>query len=369
MTFLLGAGTIRIDVAAPRGFACSVSVTANRPQGPARMFIGRRPDEAPLLARQVFSLCGFAQSVAARLAVLNATDRAMGDCECVGAGAGLLAERIFETLRALVLQWPAPLPVGLAASVGSNLRDALAASQAIIAKVKADRIERAQLAPAAERLSMAAASLGVPHEGEVPVPGTACAAMLRDVEHDTVFTGGGSHPLTGRDDADVVARLCVEPGYASLPHLPGRVVETGAYARLASARSPGVPHLAERLRARMRDVRTSLTQLASLVGSGALDWACLASGGRTPGAGGYGAVECARGRLYHQAEIGVDGRLAAYRILAPTEWNFHPAGPFVETLRSSPVGTDVAVVRSVSILAVLFDPCVAFEVNVGAADA
>ena len=75
-------------------------------------------------------------------------------------------------------------------------------------------------------------------------------------------------------------------------------------------------------------------------------------------------MESARGRLYHHAEIGPDGRLSAYRILAPTEWNFHPAGPFVETLLSSRIGTDEQATRAVTLLALLFDPCVAFEVEI-----
>jgi uptake hydrogenase large subunit len=221
-----------------------------------------------------------------------------------------------------------------------------------------------------ERLAAAAAALGVTQEADAPVPGTVCAAMLEDVEHDHIFAGHGPDPLTSRDDADVVKHLCSEPGYASLPHLPGRVVETGAYVRLAPYGLAEDAHLAQRLRARINDVRTSLSQMGAILGDGALDWASLAGGGPTLGAGGYGAVECARGRLYHQAEIGVDGRLSAYRILAPTEWNFHPAGPFVETLLSSPIGADEAAIRSVSLLAVLFDPCVAFEVDIReAADA
>ncbi|WP_244662145.1 hypothetical protein [Mesorhizobium huakuii] len=133
MTVLLGAGTIRIDVTVSRALACSVTVKANRPQGLTRMFVGRRPEEAPPLAGQVFSLCGFAQSVAARLAVLNAADMAMKEDERIGSGAGLLAERIFETLRALILHWPSPVPASLGATAGRHLREALAASQEIIA--------------------------------------------------------------------------------------------------------------------------------------------------------------------------------------------------------------------------------------------
>jgi uptake hydrogenase large subunit len=144
---------------------------------------------------------------------------------------------------------------------------------------------------------------------------------------------------------------------------PGRVVETGAFARRPGLTPSGDRHLARRLLARIGDVRDCLAQLSGLA-SERLDWPALAAGGATPGSGGYGAVECARGRLYHHAEIGPDGRLAAYRVLAPTEWNFHPAGPFVETLLSSEIGTDGPATRTVSLLALLFDPCVAFEIDI-----
>ncbi|MDK1493904.1 nickel-dependent hydrogenase large subunit [Sinorhizobium sp. 7-81] len=364
MTLLLGAGTISIEVTVSRALARSVSVKANRLKGLTYIFVGRRPEEAPALAPQVFSLCGFAQSVAARLAVLNAADLAMNDEERAGASAGMLAERIFETLRALILHWPTPLPAPLAAAAGKHLREALAASKAIIAEVKAQRIDRSHLAVATERLSAAVTALGIPGQGDAPLSGTAWAAMLRDVENDHTFTGRSPDALTIKDDAEVVVRLCNEPGYADLPHLFGRVAETGAYARFAPAGFVPASHLAQRLRARTADVYISLSQLMALARTGEFDWTRLASSGPTPRQGGYGAVECARGRLYHQAEIGDDGRLSAYRILAPTEWNFHPAGPFVETLVSSSIGSNEAAVRSVSRLAVLFDPCVAFEIDV-----
>ena len=362
MTFLLGAGTIRIGVTVSRALACSVAVKANRPQGLTRMFVGRKPAEAPDLAGQVFSLCGFAQSVASRLAVLNALDLPMDEDERASASAGLLAERIFETLRALVLQWPTPLPAPLAAMAARHLRDALAATQAIISQARAGGATRPDLAAATTRLRAAVAGLGVPETGRAPLPGTACEAIMRDTAGDRRFNGRRPDPLTVRDDAEVITRLCDEPDYAALPYLSGRVAETGAYARLTAPPAGTGSHLVHRFLARIEDIRSCLAQLTTLAGTGEHDWAALASGGPTPG-GGYGAVECARGRLYHQAEIGSDGRLAAYRILAPTEWNFHPAGPFVETLLSSRIGADEAAVRSVSRLAVLFDPCVAFQVD------
>lgn len=363
MTFLLGAGTIRIDVTVARALACSVAVKASRPHGLTRMFLGRRPAEAPALAGQVFSLCGFAQSVASRLAVLGAADRPMDADERARSSAGLLAERVFETLRALVLQWPAPLPASLAATAGKHLREALAASQSIIAEARAGGNGRTHLAAGAARLRAAATGLGVPEDGGDPMPGTACEAILRDTAGYAMFAARRPDPLTAGDDAEVIARLCEEPDYAARPYLSGRIAEAGAYARLGVARAAAGSHLAHRLLARIGDIRSCLGQLAALARTGEPAWTPLACGGPAP-AGGYGAVECARGRLYHQAEIGGDGRLSAYRILAPTEWNFHPAGPFVETLLSSRIGTAEAAVRSVSRLAVLFDPCVAFEVDV-----
>jgi Ni,Fe-hydrogenase I large subunit len=40
-----------------------------------------------------------------------------------------------------------------------------------------------------------------------------------------------------------------------------------------------------------------------------------------------GWAETSRGLLVHRTRV-ADGRLADYRIVAPTEWNFHPEGAF-----------------------------------------
>jgi hypothetical protein len=364
MTYLLGAGTIRIEVTLSRALACSVAVEGSRPKGLNRMFVGRMPEEAPALAAQVFSLCGFAQSVAARLAVLNAADLPIGESEIRAASAGLLAERIFETLRALVLHWPVALPQPMAASAGLQLRSALQASQAIVARARSGSVAGPEFAVDAARLADAARALGVPADGDRPLTGSVLDRMEETLAAVAAFPSTRPDPLLPDDDDAVIALLCGDPDYAAMPHLPGRVIETGAYARKAGTFSMAEPHLVRRLRARVADVASCLSDLAALATGRQPDWTALAAGGPTPGTGGYGSVECARGRLYHQAEIGEDGRLSAYRILAPTEWNFHPAGPFVETLLSSPIGAREEAAHAVALLAVLFDPCVAFEVDV-----
>lgn len=363
MTFALGAGAIRIDVTVSRGQVCAVELTGSRPQGLSRMFVGRRPEEAPVLSGQLFSLCGFSQSIAARLAVLRAAGLGMDTDERRTAAAGLLAERAFETLRALVLHWPSPRVTNLAATAGVHLREALAASQNIIAGARAGTLPINHMALPAARLERAATALGIPTVGHVPATGTLCAAILDEIRFERIFRLRRPDSLNLHDDEEVLAHLVRETGYAALPYLTGRVAETGAYARLRASAAPDEPYLAARLLARIEDVRLCLNLLQGIADGEERDLAPLFSDGPSPGAGGYGAVECARGRLYHQAEIGSDGSISAYRILAPTEWNFHPAGPFVETLLSCRIGDGEAGRKVASQLAALFDPCVAFEIT------
>lgn len=363
MTFALGAGAIRIDVTVSRGQVCAVELTGSRPQGLSRMFVGLRPEDAPVLAGQLFSLCGFSQSIAARLAVLRAAGLGMDTDERRTAAAGLLAERAFETLRALVLHWPARRVSNLAATAGVHLREALATSQKIITGARAGGRSLADLTLPAARLERAATALGIPRRGDAPATGTLCAAILDETRQERIFRRRRPDSLTARDDGEVLNHLVHETGYAALPYLAGRVVETGAYARLCASATPDEPYLAARLLARIEDVRLCLDLLRGIAMGEDPAPAPLMGDGAAPDAGGYGVVECARGRLYHQAEIGNDGLINAYRILAPTEWNFHPAGPFVETLLSCRIGEGENGRKAVSQLAALFDPCVAFEIN------
>lgn len=79
-------------------------------------------------------------------------------------------------------------------------------------------------------------------------------------------------------------------------------------------------------------------------------------------AAGLAHTEAARGRLYHLVEVEGD-RIGDYRILAPTEWNFHPAGLVAEALDnlSLPDPDERRFVAELLVNAI--DPCVACEVE------
>jgi uptake hydrogenase large subunit len=342
---------------------------SQRPQSLSRLFDGRAPEEAGRLAGQFFSLCGFSQSTAARLAVARAKGRPLSDEERVSAAAGLLAERIFETLRALVMQWPGKVPAAVQAATGLHLRNALRASRAIVAEAETGRVTPETLGPPAEALGEVCTGIGLRHHGDLPPAGSLLDLLLRDVARDEVFTARPAEILGPDDDAEVAGLLCGQEAYAARPFLPNRVMETGAYARhLASAPvadkgSGRGKVLTQRLAARFGDLDVAAAALLTLSAGREIAVSGLMNDGLS-GDAGFGAVECARGRLYHAARIGSDERLYDYRILAPTEWNFHPAGPFVETLLSARIGRGETARLRAAKLAALFDPCVAFDIEV-----
>jgi coenzyme F420-reducing hydrogenase alpha subunit len=78
---------------------------------------------------------------------------------------------------------------------------------------------------------------------------------------------------------------------------------------------------------------------------------------------GIGQVEAARGRLVHAVEMAGD-TVRCYRILAPTEWNFHPEGAAAHGLTkiAATGGPDLVTLARLFVTAV--DPCVGADVRV-----
>jgi Ni,Fe-hydrogenase I large subunit len=74
-------------------------------------------------------------------------------------------------------------------------------------------------------------------------------------------------------------------------------------------------------------------------------------------------VQTARGLLLHRVRI-ADGRVTDYRIVAPTEWNFHPDGALARGLVGATAGSAVALKRQARLAVQALDPCVAFQVEI-----
>ena len=336
----VGAGSITIRASLSDGHVCSAQVDSTRPLSFAPLFVGRGAMDAPMLAGRLFSLCGYAHKAASHLAVMAA--QGLG-----GDGAaftpGIVAERIADHLRSLVIGWPDGGIGGLLpAAEAGPVRDGLAVCRDVLA---------GQTVPPA-RLAALAQLAGQVTGAEIR------QRALAALPADQVFQVPPPDSLLADDDDDVVAAMAAGGAdFAAAPYLPGRIVETGAYARCWSPAAEGTA-LTARLTARLTD----LAQAVDLLLAGSPAPVC--AWGALPGRQGYGVVESPRGRLYHWVRLDARGTIADYAIVAPTEWNFQSTGPFVSTLLGARTGGQAESQRLISWLAALFDPCVPFRVIV-----
>jgi hypothetical protein len=134
------------------------------------------------------------------------------------------------------------------------------------------------------------------------------------------------------------------------------VPDTGPWTR---ARDP--------LRAPARDAWTrlvsrlvDLVRLAAPQGEHWLAHGAMNTGPRQ----GLAWTEMARGLLVHWVALEADGaRVADLRVLAPTDLNFHPRGVLARALGALPALPARDARAAARLLAVAFDPCVAFDIE------
>ncbi|TVO74225.1 nickel-dependent hydrogenase large subunit [Sedimenticola selenatireducens] len=78
---------------------------------------------------------------------------------------------------------------------------------------------------------------------------------------------------------------------------------------------------------------------------------------------GIAQIEAARGRLIHR--VVMDNELITrYQILAPTEWNFHPSGVVVESLKVLNADSIDQLKQQAAFLINAIDPCVGYELHI-----
>ncbi len=151
-----------------------------------------------------------------------------------------------------------------------------------------------------------------------------------------------------------------EPDFVQRPSWLGQCAENGPWIRLRHRQDEGaVQHSAwTRMSARW----TELVELAaaSQQVSSFVDTPLLSSGAMRLGQGQALAwCEMARGLLLHWVQLDAGGSVQDYRVLAPTEWNFHPQGALAGAVAS--LAPDDG--KKANLLAAAFDPCVACTIE------
>ncbi|HVI50419.1 MAG TPA: nickel-dependent hydrogenase large subunit [Candidatus Sulfotelmatobacter sp.] len=373
-------GSLELSIQVTDGRFSRVSILNRRPLSIATAFTGQQAGAAVGLCARLFSICRFAQGLAAAEAVERAGQAAVSPSQRQARQVLLAAEAVLEHAGRSLLVWPDLLGEPVRIMELKTLREALTGLHlALYPDGDWMRPGGGRLAPDQPQLirRVAAAAQVVRNAvlgGDLPKEisawadwcqaGTTTAPrMARRLEERGIGAFGASPitalPVLPLDDLN--ARLAADEGaFTAAPDWDGVPRITGPYARhhdhpLVAALGQG---LCARLAARLVELSQALRRLQELVHGMAADPGqplAAASGS------GLSMIEAARGLLAHRVEL-EQGRVRRYQILAPTEWNFHPQGALPQGLIGRPAG-DKPELRARHLIASL-DPCVACRVEV-----
>jgi hypothetical protein len=375
--------TVRLDW--DGGRVTGVDVRSTRRFAADRVLAGRTPAAAAAMVPKLFAICGGAQGAAAAAALAAAgaigvdAGRAR-DEQCVA------LEAMQEYFWRLLIDWPQAMgeepdtaPVALvrrrvAAAVarGADGRDLLAdpaGMRALGAGMSRLAAQSIYGMPPARWLELD----GMPAlESWIAQGATTCAKLLGRMLAQLPALGRTDVRLMPVARSDTLMSVVVpawdrDPRYARAPTWDGLPAETGALARvrahpLVAALADSAGHTAAaRFVARLVDLALLLGELGGApCPPGALPWVQAFAVGE---AQGVAAVQTARGLLLHRARI-AGGRVADYRIVAPTEWNFHPQGALARGLAGMAAENEIALKRQAGLAVHALDPCVACRVEV-----
>ena len=381
-------GSLRIRVVVREGVVVAVDLSSTRPVGMSATLAGRDIDAAMILLPRLFSLCGVAQAVAGLTAIEAALGVVPAPPQTAARQFLVAAEALEQTAWRLLLDWPRGLGAAPPFATLKRLRQLLSALRPTLFPDPAwNRVGGSPLAPDPTKLGvlldgvecclcqsvygLAPGERWPPEEHRdferwlraVSTPAT--LTVRRVLERGLADFGRSAvAPLPVFDANAMERRLAADDGHAfcARPDFGGVVYETGALARLwrhpliAALRADHGNGLLARLVARMiesgrlvAEMRAHASRLEAHPGIAATE---------TASGIGLGVVECARGRLVHRVAV-AGGRVADYKILAPTEWNFHPEGPLACGLAGARVGQEtVAVRQTIEWLVTVLDPCV-----------
>ena len=363
-------GALRIGLVARAGRVERVRIASTRPDVAGLLLQGRRRSEIHAALSRLFSVCSHSQAAAGDLACAVAAGEPAGEDVLARCRAAVSAEVVREYAWSVLLEWPrriGELPAG----------DAIAAARTA-------QVGRSCATPpvGADARAIAVAVFGVGAEEWLAIRSareldawlvagpTEAARFMRNIRDESAgFDDGVARReaavplLQGRDRilamTEIWAACEADADFARQPTWHGQPAETGALARLQSD-----PLVGELMRASAGRVLTRfvarLRELARLLAGREL----LAVGVRALPAGGAAAwVENARGLLIHLVHF-ADERAVTYRIVAPTEWNFHPAGALAAALVGSSAPDPETLTLRATRMAQSLDPCVACRVEI-----
>lgn len=361
----------RLDIRARyvAGRLQAVTIASGRKVTAASGLAGQPVDRALVLLPLIFSLCGRAQGIAAARAVEAALGQEPSPAAQASRRLLLAAESVQELWMPVLMDWP-----GLIG--GTAYVEQTRALRSVLMPLWAEGDQRAvdTALDAADSLAVDLGDsldsvLAAAEDGQGP-----WGAMLRWVIDQGLEGFGASDVAPLPEDADVAPWVAADTdgAFRRAPVWAGQAAETGPLARqwdhpaVAEVRAVHGSGLLARVVARAADLAAqarAMRDAAEALWQTGADRCAVAPPEVPAQASGQGAgrAEAARGTLIHWVDM-ADGQVRDWRILAPTEWNFHPQGVLARGLENARAGGEPY--RSVRLLAAVIDPCVGCDVTV-----
>jgi hypothetical protein len=389
-------GQLQIRLMCRGGTIGEVDITSSRPLQLPRVFHGQTPQAMLKILPRLYSLCGTAQAAAALQACRHALQRPVTATQTMAHDLLVKMETAKEHLWRALVDWPrwlaeepqlqalAPLgkllpglrralfgdqePFTLSAQVHCNPAEAQTQLDTLLTLLQQQVFGR----PSADWLQLDDLPSFQKWLAQVD---TLPAWLLDTVQQDGLADLGRCEMagMSAIPDDWVVEQLggVRADGFTALPHWQGQPCETSALDRqrqhplldaLSDAHGNGLlPRLVARLielAMMVEALRHGLAILPDMAGDSADDVASAATGQGV----GVSQVEAARGRLVHRVVLD-EGQVADYRILAPTEWNFHPDGVLARGLMGLKLKPEAQLRHEVALLINAIDPCVGYKLE------
>ncbi|MFZ3019327.1 MAG: nickel-dependent hydrogenase large subunit [Gallionella sp.] len=327
----------------------SVDVRSTRPQASV-LLKGKTPAQVMQLVPLLFSVCGHAQGAAAESALRAARQIDPGDAQALDRK--IRSEVLQEHLWRMLLDWPKAL--------GLPQQEQLFVHwHAMLRRIASGDADATGLRLEFERDWLGSALPDWRELDDVQAwwreRKSPAARLLAALDEQA---GGMRNTLLPAWSAAQAQTACAgkwSTAFAAAPDDRGGAAETGAWSYHADHRmlSARYSNASMRLLARLIDTVELLDENAAP----RLDAIAPTAGE------GIAVARTARGLLMHHVQLEAE-RVVGYSIVAPTEWNFHPGGAFVQDMIGLEERDEASLRRKAHIAALSLDPCVAFEIEV-----
>ena len=358
-------------------------IHSERPLLASRLFEGKPLEKSLPLIPSLFSVCGQAQSVAAIRAVESSLGFQTSKAAETQRNLLVLIEGIREHLWRLLIDWPEMLGLARNAQQLAPLNQALTQ---LLASLNPDKhltsLPRPNYSPADLPLPLT----NQWHEARAAILSALYSQADVSLDNISIFNDG----LPGRLLETTLTLGWESIGDLSLPALPLLPVdllasklsgpdndrfiarpnwgdtcyETGPYARqtahtaVIAARQQFGDGAYARMVARIAELLQWIRDVDNCLSNGVSNTDYAETSGQT----GICQLEAVRGRLVHSMSV-KDNHIAQFRILAPTEWNFHPQGVLAQMLSSLKPDEQAILKQQAGLLIKLIDPCVGYRLQ------